>query len=179
MVQRSIERLKLIQRDQSEKRPTHQSKVLRPAGFAPWTMVFAPTSGVAFPMVLVLHRPVPADDSSELGSALLLALQARDEDAAFRLERPGLAALPSARQADELASLGEVADVLLHIDAPQVALFDAAVLAFHLAAPFGWLLTELLHPKAAPGILVEGFLVSLEPYEVAPAATEDDVRRFF
>ena len=122
---------------------------------------------------------MPSDDPGQLGGAFLLPFKAGNKDATFRLGGSPLAALPAARQADELAGLGEAADVLLQIDAAQVALLDPTVLAFQGTAPFRSLLAELLHPKLAPGLLVEGFLVPFEPYEVVTSATEDDVRRFF
>ena len=114
-----------------------------------------------------------------LGRGLLLLLKAGDEDAAFGLELSGLFALPDARQADELAGLGEAADLIVEIDAPQMALVETPVLAFHLSDPFGGLLEKFLHTEFAPGSGVEVLLVAFESYEVVPAAIQDDVRRFF
>ena len=136
-----------------------QGEDLAAAGFFARTRgVFLPQAGVAFPVVLVLDRPMAADGLREPGGAALFTGETGDEVAGLAFEFSAVVVDPFARAADQLAGVGKGADVLIQIDPGEVAAFGAAVVFFPVADPF--VLNGV--GEAALGELVEGGLVVFE-----------------
>jgi len=118
-----------------------------------------PQAGVAFPVVPVLDRPVAADGLREPGGASLLGFETGDEVAGFAFKLGAFPFGPLAGAADELASAGKGADVLIQIDPGEAAALDPAVVFFPVADPF---VGNGGGGEAALRELVEGGLVVLE-----------------
>ena len=117
--------------------------------------VLLPQTGVAFPVVFVLHRPVTADRGGELRGAFLLALKAGDEVAGFAFEFRTVPLEPFAGAAHELPRAGKEADILIEIAAGETASLDTAVDFFPVVDPFvGGGGKELLSQRVEGGLVV-------------------------
>ena len=138
---------------------SQQGEDLASAGFFARTRgVFLPLAGVAFPVVLVFHRPVAADGLREPGGASPLTFETGDEVACLAFEFAAFTLDPFADASNELARAWKGADVLIQIDPGEVAALDASVVFFPVAHPFvGNCGAELVLRE-----LVEGGLVVFE-----------------
>lgn len=140
-------------------RSAQQGEDLAAAGFlARPRGVFFPQTRVAFPMVLVLHGPMPANGLREPDGAPLVSLEAGDEVAGVAFDLVAFSLHPFAGAADELPRTGKEADVPVEIDSREAAAFDSAVAFFPVTDPF----VEDGGGEFGLGELVEGGLVVLE-----------------
>ena len=107
-----IKRGVLVWRDYGEDGVAQEREVLRALGLAPHTTVFAPQSGILFPVSFIFHRPVATGDLSKQCMACLSFTQAGNEVAGFALEVTGtfLVAV-KASEAHQLPRSGEQGEV--------------------------------------------------------------------
>ena len=136
-----------------------QSEDLASAGFLARTRgVFLPETGVTFPVISVLDRPVAANCLCDPSGASLLSFETADEVARLAFELIAFPFDPFADDPDKLARTGKGTDVLIKIDSGEAAAFDPAVVFFPVAHPF----VGNGGGQAALGEAVEGGLVVLE-----------------
>lgn len=170
-----VKRAVALRFDDGQDRVAQQGEVHRPAGLAPRAAILSPSRGVLAPVVLVLHRPVAANELSQPGVIDVALAQGGDEVPGLALEVAALVlATPIAGAGDQLPRPGEERGGQIETTDAQFAVFDATMVALQLRGPVRRTPVELF-----AGDPVEGRLVVLEGEQGVAARGDDDQRRFF